>query len=161
SSLAGLSPLALEARALGDFATRPALADLTPFSIGGVAPDPALALLSPQWLAARSEFLSQLLESRTVDRAYALSGTTSSSLFVDADQDERLSALSPLAAAGALSHSGTEAALQSYLDGLTYGSETYFGVDDAGQPDNVTGTAGADRLLGNAGNDILSGSGGA
>jgi Ca2+-binding RTX toxin-like protein len=157
ASLAGLSAATLQARAVGNMAVRQALADLTPFAMSGATPDASLATLSNAWLEARADFLSHLLESRTADRAYGLSGNPRSLLFVDVGQNERLSVLSPSASGTAQSLAGSDAALDGYLSGLSYGAETVFGSDDAAHPDTVDGTAGGDRFFGNGGNDTLRG----
>ncbi|HZQ75027.1 MAG TPA: putative Ig domain-containing protein [Burkholderiales bacterium] len=155
SSLAGLSAGALESGAQSDMALRQALRDLAPFEVVAAPTDADLPNASEEWISARSGFLSQLLESRTADRGYALAATNQNTRFVDAAQDVSLSAITPSADIIARSFSGSESALQGYLSGLSYGTEYFFGKEDAIQGDVVDGTAAGDELFGGAGDDIL------
>src|SRR5581483_8521229 len=122
SSLAGLSAGALESGAQSDMALRQALRDLAPFEVAAAPTDADLPNASEEWISARSGFLSQLLESRTADRGYALAATNQNTRFVDAAQDVSLSAITPSADIIARSFSGSESALQGYLSGLSYGT---------------------------------------
>lgn len=160
-SLAGSSAFALQLRAESDPAALKALSDLTPFEVGSLPADPALASVSSAWIGSRAEFLAQLMESRTADRPYALSSSSGNSLFVDVPQDLKLSVLDAAADATGKSLAGSDTLMQDYLSGLTYASETLFGSNDAAAGDTLQGSDGGDHLFGNAGNDSLAGGGGA
>ncbi|HEY6826877.1 MAG TPA: hypothetical protein VI259_08465, partial [Gemmatimonadaceae bacterium] len=160
SSLAALSSLSLQGAARTDMAVRRALQDLTPFAVGGAPTDPALESQSPEWLAARSDLMAQLMESRTADRGYALSGSSRNTIFIDASQGLRLAALSPLAAIVARNLTSSDDALQGYLSGLSYSGEYFFGTDDAAHGDIVDATPIGDQLFGGSGDDVLRGGAG-
>jgi Ca2+-binding RTX toxin-like protein len=171
SSLAGVAAGTIAFRAQLVPAYRYALAHLDPLAALGAAraqteapprydPVTGAGAVSDRWLEARAEMLARLLEARTADRPYGLSGGRENLLFVDLGRGERFAALTASLAAGAESFRHSEATLNAYLDGLVYGSKTVFGADDAARPDTIEGSDGADRLFGAGGDDVLRGGSG-
>jgi len=158
--LAGVPASTLRARAATDLSYRYALSALMPFAVTNGSFDASLESLSEHWLEARSAFLAPLLEARTADKLFGLSGSTRNVLFVDVGQGEQVALLSPTTAGIAQSNSGSEAALAAYLAGVAYDEMTIFGSDEPAEPDTLQGSAGADFLFGNAGDDSLAGAAG-
>jgi Ca2+-binding RTX toxin-like protein len=154
-SLAGLPPFRIAQLAIsGDQSVRYALSELMPFYASGGTFDASLQLLTTPWIAARADFLTQLLELRTKDLPFAYSGTQQNVLFFDVRLDERLSLLN-LATAGDAINSGTDAGIQALLANLQYDRMTVFGSDDLAQPDGLAGSAGDDLFFANAGADSI------
>jgi Ca2+-binding RTX toxin-like protein len=154
ASLAGLPAAELKSLAAADRAVRYALAELMPFSVGGRTADPALELLSDDWLAARADFFLKLLEARTADRASLPSGSARNAIFIDVDRNERVALLNPSVLGTAISAESADDTLATYLSGLTYAEKTIFGPQAGG---TIEGSAGRDRLFGGPANDVLRG----
>lgn len=159
SSLVGLSATALANRASSDPAYRHALSELSPFVASGADVNTELMSLSTRWVGARADFLAHLLEARTADRMFGLTGTNANYLYADVDHSETLAVLSPTSALVA-QNQGSDERLSTYLDSLVYQRKVIFGSDDPDHPDNIDGSGGADLLFGNAGDDHLTGGGG-
>jgi Ca2+-binding RTX toxin-like protein len=155
-SLAGMDAATLAGAAARDSSYQYALENLMPFAVTGGSFDDRVGERSAQWLDARADFAQRLIESRTADRLYGLSGEVVSFRYIDVDRNEQLSVLSPRAAIVARAQ-GTGERLTAHLDDLTYDHVFAFGSDRTDAPDDLTGTAGDDGLFGGDGDDRLSG----